>query len=243
MPWIRRTLGLSNDDERIISQWIKRGLDNPRPVNLSDLFSYPIAVCFGAGPNLEEHIEQYLEIKTKNHQIITVDGATKLSMEYGVKPDIILSDLDGLDFKDLTYLADYSTIMILAHSDNNKQLEQLLDGMITRKNIIFCTQGKPIGNWVNTLGFTDGDRAIALCVQNEIKVLPLGFDLYGNIIGKASKPHYNNHQPIDERKRVKLFIAEKIFNWLNQGNLVFTVDTKLNPGTKIDLNHFFKKLA
>lgn len=240
MPWIRKKLNLPNDDREVIQYWLEYGIDNSLPIDVASLLSGSKAICFGAGPNLEEHLDQFQEVKQSSKMnVISVDGATGILTERGIIPNIVVSDLDGLTIDLLHTFGDQiEKFLILAHGDNRELVKTFIDKTDKLENIIWCTQGNPLGNWINTLGFTDGDRAIALCVQNNVRVLPLGFNLSANISGRASKPSYIHSQPLSREKKRKLEIAYQIIKWLNKSSLIYTIDSKYHLGRQVALTDF-----
>ncbi|MHA2170606.1 MAG: 6-hydroxymethylpterin diphosphokinase MptE-like protein [Candidatus Kariarchaeaceae archaeon] len=240
MPWIRKELNLQNDDRGVIQYWLDYGINNLQPIEVTNLISERKAICFGAGPNLEEHMQLFKTIEvTDKMNIISVDGATRSLFDEDISPNIVVSDLDGLTMDLLQKEGDkIEKILILAHGDNKDLVKAFYNENEDRDNIVWCTQGAPLGNWVNTLGFTDGDRAIALCVQNNVRVLPLGYNLSANISGRASKPSYIHSQPLSKEKKIKLEIAYQIIKWLNKSNLIYTLDSKYHLGHPVTLTDF-----
>ena len=134
------------------------------------------------------------------------DGAAKALVENKIKPDIVVTDLDG-DYNTLKKVGKTKTKLIVhAHGDNKKSLMMASNF----KNSIGTTQTKSFGKLENFGGFTDGDRCVFLA--NHFKannIILFGMD-FGNKIGKYSKIKINNK----EIKIKKLKRGKKLLEWL-----------------------------
>ena len=238
MPWIRLNLGLVDDDEKIITELIELGIDNRSEINSESIISGSKAIIFGAGPVLTDHIDLIKKIPS-DISIIAADGATIELKDNGIIPHLVLTDLDGIDSHMIEEL-DRTTFIVLAHGDNKSSISELLSYFVNiPENLIWATQGKKLGKWCNTLGFTDGDRALCT-VKNYDHVLLLGFDFKSGLIGRASKPFYKEHKPLTEIKFKKLKIAHRIIKWISNQTIVYTLDKSICPGSEIEINEFFK---
>ena len=145
----------------------------------------------------------------KKHKKITkivADGATKAIIENGLKPDIIVTDLDG-DITSLKKAGRTNAIMVVhAHGDNSEKIHLVK----YFKNCIGTTQAKPIGKINNFGGFTDGDRCVFLANHFKAKkIILLGMD-FGTRIGKYSKSKVVNRTI----KIAKLRRGKKLLEWL-----------------------------
>ena len=158
----------------------------------------------GAGSSLTQSIP--LLKKYKNITKIVADGATRALIENKIKPDIVVTDLDGNE-KFLKKAARENTIMVVhAHGDNIDKLHLVLDF----KNCIGTTEGKPFGNIHNFGGFTDGDRCVFLAKYfGAKKIILFGMD-FGTKIGKYSKEKINDRTI----KIKKLRWAKELLEWL-----------------------------
>jgi uncharacterized Rossmann fold enzyme len=100
--------------------------------------------------------------------VISADGATKTLIEAAVRPDIIVTDLDG-DIRSQVQANQH------AHGDNLATIEDLVKCF--EGPIAGTTQSKPFGYLHNFGGFTDGDRAVMLARHFGAKrIRLLGFD-------------------------------------------------------------------
>ena len=89
-------------------------------VKIRDLIESKPVFVIGAGPSLPSCIS--ILKKYKKITKIVADGATRAIIENGLKPDIVVTDLDG-DIKSLKKAGKTNTIMIIhAHGDNTEKL-------------------------------------------------------------------------------------------------------------------------
>ena len=172
----------------------------------------------GAGPSLLSCIP--ILKKHKKVTKIVADGATKAIIENGLKPDIVVTDLDG-DIKSLKKAGRTDTIMVVhAHGDNSEKIYLVKNF----KNCVGTTQTKPVGKVHNFGGFTDGDRCVFLASNFKAKkIILLGMD-FGTRIGKYSKITIVNRTI----KIAKLRRGKKLLKWLAQKS-----ESKLYSTTKI----------
>ena len=193
---------------------------------IRDLIKNKPVFVIGAGPSLP-----YCIPILKKHKKITkivADGATKAIIENGLRPDIVVTDLDG-DITSLKKAGSKNTIMVVhAHGDNSEKLHLLK----YFKNCVGTTQTKPIGKIHNFGGFTDGDRCVFLANHFQAKkIILLGMD-FGNRIGRYSKTNVVNRTT----KIKKLRRGKKLLEWLakkSESQLYST--TKMKGFTKINI--------
>ena len=197
-----------------------------RIAEIKDLIEKKPVFVVGAGPSLPSSIS--ILKKHKKITKIVADGATKAIIENGLKPDIVVTDLDG-DIKSLKKAGRTNTIMIVhAHGDNAEKIHLVKNF----KNCIGTTQTKPMGKIHNFGGFTDGDRCVFLANHFKAKkIILLGMD-FGTRIGKYSKTRVISRTT----KIKKLRRGKKLLEWLakkSKSNLYST--TKIKGLTKINL--------
>jgi len=197
-----------------------------RVIQIKDLIENKPVFVVGAGPSLPSCIP----ILKKHRKItkIVADGAVRAIIENGLKPDIVVTDLDG-DIKSLKKAGRTKTIMVVhAHGDNSEKIHFVKNF----KNCIGTTQTKPVGRVHNFGGFTDGDRCVFLANHFKAKkIILLGMD-FGTRIGKYSKTTVVNRNT----KIAKLRRGKKLLEWLAQrseSDLYST--TKINGFTKTNL--------
>ena len=189
-----------------------------RIAEIKDLIEKKPVFVVGAGPSLPSSIS--ILKKHKKITKIVADGATKAIIENGLKPDIVVTDLDG-DIKSLKKAGRTNTIMLVhAHGDNSEKIHFVKNF----KNCIGTTQTKPMGKIHNFGGFTDGDRCVFLANHFKAKkIILLGMD-FGTRIGKYSKTRVISRTT----KIKKLRRGKKLLEWLAQKS-----ESKLYSTTKI----------
>jgi hypothetical protein len=195
-------------------------------VKIRDLIENKPVFVVGAGPSLSSCIP--ILKKYKKITKIVADGATRAIIENGLKPDIVVTDLDG-DVKSLKKVGRTNTLMVVhAHGDNTDKIHLVKNF----KNCTGTTQTKPIGRVHNFGGFTDGDRCVFLANHfNAKKIILLGMD-FGTRIGKYSKVSVVNRST----KIAKLRRGKKLLEWLakKSGSDLYSM-TKIKGFTKINL--------
>jgi uncharacterized Rossmann fold enzyme len=112
---------------------------------------------FGDGPSLEEDIARFDFRSLK----VAADGATTKLLDRGIRPDIIVTDLDGQVEDQVEANKEGAVVIIHAHGDNEDQVKEWVPRFEGR--ILGTTQSTPIENVHNFGGFTDGDRCAYLC--------------------------------------------------------------------------------
>ena len=197
-----------------------------RVIQIKDLIENKPVFVVDAGPSLPSCIS--ILKKYKKITKIVADGATKAIIENNLKPDIVVTDLDG-DIKSLKKAGRTNTIMIVhAHGDNTEKIHLVK----YFKNCIGTTQTKSVGKVHNFGGFTDGDRCVFLASHFKAKkIILLGMD-FGTKIGKYSKTRVLNRTI----KIKKLRRGKKLLEWLakkSESQLYST--TKIKGLTKTNL--------
>jgi len=175
-------------------------------IKIRDLIENKPVFVVGAGPSLPSCIS--ILKKYKKITKIVADGATRAIIENGLKPDIVVTDLDG-DIKSLKKVGRTNTLMVVhAHGDNTDKIHLVKNF----KNCVGTTQTKPTGRVHNFGGFTDGDRCVFLANHFKAKkIILLGMD-FGTRIGKYSKISVVNRNT----KIAKLRRGKKLLEWLAQ---------------------------
>lgn len=178
----------------------------------------------GAGPSLPTSIPTIKRFK--NVTKIAADGATRALLDNHIRPDIVVTDLDG----NLEYLkkASKNCIMVVhAHGDNIG----VLPVATLFKNCIGTTEGRPFGKIRNFGGFTDGDRCVFLAKYFAAeKIVMFGMD-FGKKIGAYSK-----EKRYDKKlKLAKLAKARELLEWLasKNGGGLYTTSAPLRGFKKI----------
>jgi len=232
---ILKDFGYSRTEDKQSCQLLNSLLQKKSPiVEIRDLIENKPVFVIGAGPSLPSCIS--ILKKYKKITKIVADGATKAMIENGLKPDIVVTDLDG-DITSLKKAGRTNTIMVVhAHGDNSEKIHFVKNF----KNCIGTTQTKPMGKVKNFGGFTDGDRCVFLADYfHAKKIILLGMD-FGTKIGRYSKKKVDNRAI----KIAKLRRGKKLLEWLaekSKSNLYST--TKIKGFTKINVRKIENMIA
>jgi uncharacterized Rossmann fold enzyme len=165
-------------------------------------------LVIGAGPSLEKNIE-FIK-KNKKYIKIAADGVVEILLNSKIKPDIVVSDLDG-NPKYLRMAEKMGAIMVIhAHGDN---MENLQKNVPKFRKIIGTTQVMPTANVYNFGGFTDGDRSVFLAEEMKAKSITLvGMDLDS----KPRKFATSDQDSQIDTKRKKLMTAKRLLEMLGK---------------------------
>ncbi|TFG19772.1 MAG: DUF115 domain-containing protein [Promethearchaeota archaeon] len=169
-------------------------------------------VIFGGGPDAAQFMKWISEINEAPHfnrksvLIVAIDGAVELLSQYDIKPNIIFTDLDGLQLSTVGKQEyDRTFFVVHAHGDNQPLLTEF-KSLIQSNMVIGTTQTSSKGSVINSGGFTDGDRALYFMESflNSSQILYLiGYD-FTTTVGKFSKPYLTENVPASLLKKKKL---------------------------------------
>ena len=215
-------MGYSTEEDQkaayILSDLIKRKFLDPKILDKKIRGKRVLAI--GAGPNLD----LYTSFLKKNRSFVKIvaDGAVKFLIENNIKPDIVVTDLDG-DPRFLVKAEKLGAIMVIhAHSDNIDLMKKFIPKF---RKIVGTTQVMPVGYVYNFGGFTDGDRCVFLAEEFGAKDIVLIGMLFDNKIGPYSKEIVDNVKV----KREKLQIAKKLLQVLAKNTKSNLFDTSQKP--------------
>lgn len=166
-----------------------------------------LPVVVGCGESVYREID-YLEKSFDRHALLVVaaNGATRILLDRGMIPDLVVTDLDG----DLEALVESSArgspLVVHAHGDN---IDKLGSVALFKGPIVGSTQVEPRPLVYNFGGFTDGDRALfVLYHAGYRRVALVGFDF-----GKPSEcPGRASANPVV--KLGKLTVARMMISFL-----------------------------
>ena len=187
-----------------------------------DMIKGKTIFIIGAGPSLSKSLKHIK--KSKNITKIVADGAVRALLEKNIKPDILVTDLDG-DLESIKKIGRTKIpIIVHAHGNNSDRLE-IVKGF---SNVIGSTQTRKFGKLENFGGFTDGDRCVFLAEYfNASKIILIGMD-FGQKIGKYSK-----HKVINRRTKIKkLKFGKIIIEWFATKSKAELYSTKRMKGYK-----------
>ncbi|KAF5085502.1 hypothetical protein DSECCO2_68390 [anaerobic digester metagenome] len=151
-----------------------------------------VTVC-GNAPSLRNELSQISGV------IIAADAAAGVLIQNNITPDVIVTDLDGIDDYAINLNKNGTILVVHAHGDNIPRLYSWVPKF--EGPLILTTQGKPFSHVYNFGGFTDGDRAVYMAHELQAREIHLiGFDL--------------NDPDVTPMKKGKLFWAGKLLSLL-----------------------------
>jgi 2-amino-4-hydroxy-6-hydroxymethyldihydropteridine diphosphokinase len=177
-------------------------------------------MVIGAGDSLIQNIK-FVKKNPKFVKIVA-DGATKALIENHIKPDVVVTDLDG----DISFLRKAervgAIIVVHSHGDNIEELKKIVP---TLRRVIGTTQVMPVENVYNFGGFTDGDRCVFLADEFGAKEIVLVGMEFGDRIGEHSKKSVDNVQ----LKRDKMKVGKRLLEMLAKRSSSRLFDTSRKP--------------
>lgn len=166
------------------------------------------AYVVGAGPKCFEELKS---LERPPEVLIAADGAMRCCLDAGYKPDIVVSDLDGLAVDDLRY----EDIIYVVHAHGNNVDKLLRYVGLIRGDLLGTNQCIQYGKLRVYGGFTDGDRAVFLANYFKARTIRLvGFDLRSGVVGKYSKPWMGMESYATPLKMRKFRWAERLLKML-----------------------------
>ena len=220
---IRREFGYKETDDFLSAKKLDSLLKKKfLKKQLQNMIKGKTVFIIGAGPSLSKSLVHIK--KCKNITKIVADGAVRALLEKDIRPDILVTDLDG-DLDSIKKIGRTKIpILVHAHGDNYDKLE--IVKIIS--NVVGTTQTEEVGKIKNFGGFTDGDRCVFLAnFFNAKKIVLIGMD-FGKEIGKYSK-----HKVIDRRTKIKkLKFGKMILEWFATKSKVDLYSTKKIKGYK-----------
>ena len=220
---IRKEFGYNESEDLRSAKKLNSLLKNKIKNNqLKDIIADKTVLIIGPGPTLLKALP-YIQ-KYKNFIIIVADGAVQALLKKNIKPDILITDLDG-DLDSLKKIGKSKIpIVVHAHGDNEKKIEIVREF----RNVIGSTQTKSFGKINNFGGFTDGDRCVFLAEYfHANRIILVGMD-FGNKIGRYSKNRIINR----EIKLKKLKFGKMILEWFAERSKIELYSTSKIKGFK-----------
>ena len=220
---IRKEFGYSEKEDFISAKKLNLLLKTKNSKKqFQDMIKGKTIFIIGAGPSLSKSLK-YIK-KSKNITKIVADGAVRALLEKNIRPDILVTDLDG-DIESIKKIGKTKIpIIVHAHGNNSNRLE------IVKKlsNVTGTTQTREFGKLKNYGGFTDGDRCVFLAEHfNASKIVLIGMD-FGRKIGKYSK-----HRVINRKTKLKKLKSGKmIIEWFATKSKADLYSTKRMKGYK-----------
>ncbi|HIC99584.1 MAG TPA: DUF115 domain-containing protein [Pyrodictiaceae archaeon] len=169
----------------------------------------------------------------RNCSVVAVDGATKLLLEYGITPSIVVSDLDGSWFA-VEKASKHAVVVVHGHGDNLFALKEIIPRL---ENVSGTVQVQPPPLTFNAGGFTDGDRAVSIVLFCKLfygsmvkEIYLYGMNFHG-LVGGWSKPWLKTDVKPWRQKAIKLKIANQIMALILKP-LAELLDVKIVDGMK-----------
>ena len=162
---------------------------------------------FGCGPSLDGQLRRLATVlRASQSPKMAADGAASALLQARIRPDIIVTDLDG-NIGDIVRASKAGSIVVLhAHGDNLEAISRWLPKLA---NVVPVTQTEPTTVVRNFGGFTDGDKCLFLAAACRAgAVILIGMD-FGTRIGRRSDPSASK-RPFRERKLAKLAIGRQL---------------------------------
>lgn len=164
-------------------------------------FPSAVLVC-GGSDRLSEEISS-IDIRWF---VVAADSATTVLLEAGVRPDMIVTDLDGVVEDQIEVNGQGVPVFLHAHGDNQQAITR--HAKLFGGPVIGTCQCDPPEHLFNFGGFTDGDRAACISAELGAKTVHLvGFD-FDNPSDKRGKDK--------DVKRRKLVWARRILDDLSE---------------------------
>jgi uncharacterized Rossmann fold enzyme len=178
-------------------------------------------MVIGSGPGLEGNL--WFIKKNSKFVKIAADGAAQVLIEGKIKPNIVVTDLDG----NPSFLQKAekmgAIIVVHAHGDNIAMLKKLVPKF---RHVIGSTQVMPVENVYNFGGFTDGDRCVFLAEEFAAKeIILIGME-FGYPVNKHSREGIRNGGLKNEKMKAARRLLEMLAKQASQSNLF---DTSTRP--------------
>lgn len=135
-------------------------------------FPERVLICGGSASLPDElsslHVEGY---------VVAADSATTVLHDAGIRPSMVVTDLDGIVEDQIEANSEGSVVFVHAHGDNMSTIEKYLPEFTG--HVVGTCQCEPVPGLFNFGGFTDGDRAACICAElGARKIVLAGFDFY-----------------------------------------------------------------
>lgn len=191
---ILRSFHYSREDDEESAHLLSDILPEPRLTyhDLELMIQGRTVFIFGAHERIENDLKHIVD-KGLQGVFVAADGACSALRDTGLKPDLIVSDLDG-DQEDLLFWNEQGVpFLIHAHGDNRERIRSIASRFL---GSMAGTQSMPFNDVYNFGGFTDGDRCVFLADHfAAFRIILVGFNF--NEVGKYS---FTTNEDIKLRK-------------------------------------------
>lgn len=222
---IAASFGYSKKDDLRAAKMLNSILKTPSYSSLEKAIRGRPVFVIGSGPSLASSIN----ILKKYNKVtkICADTALAALLENGIRPQVVVTDLDG-DLQVLKRIGRTGTLFVVhAHGDNMDRLEFARNF----RKCVGTTQTKKTGRIHNFGGFTDGDRCVFMAdFFGATKIFLFGMD-FGKRIGSLSRTRKSERKT----KLKKLRFAKILLEWLapQADAELFTLSKRLRGFKKI----------
>ncbi len=153
---ILEDFGFSREADEAVAADLDRRLGGRRAdaAQLRSILAGRKVVVAGNGPGLAR------DLTPSDAVLITADEATSVALEKGLRPAILVTDLDGNVEDQVRANASGTVAVVHGHGDNGPAVRRW--AALFRGPTVATTQSRPSGRLENFGGFTDGDRAVFL---------------------------------------------------------------------------------
>lgn len=168
---IRKDFGFKREQDEVVAAELDSLLGGQRieDAALRTLLRGKEVTVAGNGPNVGD------EIGAARGVLVTADEATSEALEKGLRPAVLVTDLDGDVAVQVAANADGTIAVVHGHGDNGPAVRQWAPKFVGRT--LATTQSMPTGRLRNFGGFTDGDRAVFLADHfGAARIHLVGFD-------------------------------------------------------------------
>jgi 2-amino-4-hydroxy-6-hydroxymethyldihydropteridine diphosphokinase len=149
-------------------------------VELRDLITNRKVTVCGNAPCLKDDLSRVSGV------VIAADAAAAVLVSAGIMPDIIVTDLDGIDEYAIDLNRTGTILVVHAHGDNIPRLQAWIPRI--PGPLILTTQGRPFANIRNYGGFSDGDRAVFMAKEcGASRITIIGFDCDDSDVSPVKK--------------------------------------------------------
>ncbi len=170
---ILQDMGYSREDDESAVRVLKAvtmNSDLVDPDDVMDVFSKECSVI-GDAPCLDADLDSRQLVGT----VIASGSAVHRLIARGIRPDVVVTDLDGEMASQLDASSRGAVTFIHAHGDNSELIREYAGRF--RGPVILTTQSAPENTVFDYGGFTDGDRAVCIAQEMGSRTIHLfGFD-------------------------------------------------------------------
>lgn len=218
IAYARSILGFSVDEDCFAASELERLLYEASLTGryvgyreLCRLLDHRVVCVAGGSESLEHRLDR---VSGSCDTVVAVDGSTTLLLRHGVKPSIIVGDLDGR-WSDLLEASKTAVVLAHAHGDNTATIRALIPLFERVAGVSQCEHVERLYT-LPPIGFTDGDKAVGLVLLCSSIADIERLELYGmnfdERVGWWSKPWLRESVEPWDVKRVKLGIGRKLVN-------------------------------